>query len=163
MFKALVLAALIACSFTAYAEPTEINPPTGAAKEYFNAGKTFAANSQWKAALENLQKAVKLEPESADIHNLLGYSYRKSGKLTKAFEHYTIALKLNPKHTGAHEYVGEAYLMANDPANAEKHLKSLESICGKSCEQYQNLARAIEAYKDPSKAGTSKPWNDQSK
>ena len=90
------------------------------------------------------------EPRNADIHNLLGYSYRKQATpdLPKAFEHYKTAIRLDPRHKGAHEYIGEAYLMDKKPAEAEKHLAALAQICGNtSCEEYADLAKAIADYK----------------
>ncbi len=108
----------------------------------------------WKKALANLNLALKQEPRNADVHNLLGYSYRKqaSPNLPKAFEHYNIALKLDPKHKGAHEYIGEAWLMDKKPLEAEKHLAQLAAICGnKTCEEYADLAKAIAAYKAQNK------------
>jgi tetratricopeptide (TPR) repeat protein len=80
---------------------------------------------------------------------MLGYSYRKQAKpdLSKAFEHYGIALKLNPKHRSANEYIGKAYLLSKQPDMANKHLAALEAICGKSCDEYKDLAKAIAAYK----------------
>jgi tetratricopeptide (TPR) repeat protein len=104
----------------------------------------------WKKALASLNVALKEDPRNADVHNLLGYSYRKqaSPNLPRAFEHYKLALKLDPKHKGAHEYIGEAYLMDKKPAEAEKHLAQLEAICGKrNCEEYADLANAIAKYK----------------
>lgn len=104
----------------------------------------------WKKALVSLNLALKEEPRNADVHNLLGYSYRKQAapNLPKAFEHYGMALKLDPKHKGAHEYIGEAYLMDRKPAEAEKHLARLEALCGnRTCEEYADLARAIANYR----------------
>ena len=108
----------------------------------------------WRAALAELNVAIKEEPRNADAHNLLAYSYRKQARpdLPKAFEHYNIALKLDPKHRGAHEYIGEAYLVDRKPAEAERHLAELEKICGKrTCEEYADLARAIADYKAKNK------------
>ena len=104
----------------------------------------------WKKAVASLNQALKDEPRNADVHNLLGYSYRKQAApdLAKAFEHYNIALKLDPKHKGAHEYIGEAYLMDRKPLEAEKHLAQLEAICGnRTCGEYADLAQAIASYK----------------
>ena len=68
--------------------------------------------------------------------------------MPKAFEHYTTALKLNLNHKGAHEYIGEAYLMDGKPAKAEEHLARLKTICGGSaCEEYDDLAKSLAAYK----------------
>ena len=105
---------------------------------------------EWRKALAELNVAAREEPRNADVHNLLGYSYRKqaSPNLPKAFEHYKTALSLNPKHKGAHEYIGEAYLMDKKPQEAEKHLVELEKICGnKTCEEYADLAKALADYK----------------
>ena len=104
----------------------------------------------WTLAMNELNAAVKEEPRNADVHNLLGYSYRKRANpdLPKAIEHYSTALKINPRHKGAHEYIGEAYLMDKKPAEAERHLSELEKICGnKTCEEYADLAKSIAQYK----------------
>lgn len=103
----------------------------------------------WSKALAQLRLALREEPRNADIHNLLGYSYRKQATpdLAKAFEHYRAAIRLDPRHKGAHEYIGEAYLMDHQPAEAQKHLATLAQICGNTtCEEYADLAKAIAAY-----------------
>ncbi len=127
--------------------PTVAQPTTGQRLEQ---ARQAIGEKQWSKALAQLQRALRDEPRNADIHNLLGYSYRKQGTpdLPKAFEHYQTALRLDPRHKGAHEYIGEAYLMDRKPAEAEKHLASLAQICGNTtCEEYQDLAKAIADYK----------------
>src|SRR5205085_11290916 len=87
---------------------------------------------------------------NADSHNLIGYVLRKrpNPDLVKSIDHYTMALRIDPRHKGAHEYIGEAYLMDNKPAEAEKHLAQIERLCGgRACEEYQELAKSIDAYK----------------
>lgn len=114
-----------------------------------NARKAIAAKD-WNKAMDELNAAQRSDPRNADVHNLMGYSYRKRANpdLGKAFEHYRTALQINPRHRGAHEYIGEAYLMDKKPAEAEQHLAQLEQICGnKNCEEYQDLAKAIADYK----------------
>ena len=118
--------------------------------ERLDTARTAIATKDWRKALSELQVALRSEPRNADIHNLLGYSYRKQAQpnLPKAFEHYQSALKLNPQHKGAHEYIGEAYLMDKKPDEAKKHLQALGQICGnKTCEEYQDLEKAIAAYR----------------
>lgn len=114
------------------------------------AGRDAVAAKNWDKAIAQFKLAAVQEPKNADAYNMLAYSYRKQAKpdLAKAFENYNLALKLDPKHKGAHEYIGEAYLMDKKPAEAEKHLALLASICGgKTCEEYIDLAKAIEDYK----------------
>jgi len=106
---------------------------------------------EWKKSIAELTLAVREQPGNADAHNLLAYSYRKqaSPDLASAFEHYNTALRLNPRHLGAHEYIGEAYLMDKKPAKAEEHLAQIKTICGNTtCEEYEDLARSIAAYKE---------------
>ena len=102
----------------------------------------------WRGALTQLKSALRKDPKNADVHNLMGYSYRKSGQLDDAFDSYRTALKLDPNHKGAHEYIGEAYLVRKQLPDAERHLAELEKICGgPACEEYQDLAKSIADYK----------------
>jgi Flp pilus assembly protein TadD len=113
-------------------------------------GRDAVKAKDWEKAIVQFKLATVQEPKNADTYNMLAYSYRKQAKpdLPKAFENYNLALKLDPKHKGALEYIGEAYLMDNKPAEAEKHLALLATICGnKTCEEYEDLAKAIAEYK----------------
>ncbi len=104
----------------------------------------------WQKSIAELSLQAKEKPGNADTYNLLAYSLRKQATpdLPKAFEYYRLALKTDPKHKGAHEYIGEAYLMDKQPVKAEEHLASLKTICGNTtCEEYQELAKSIAAYK----------------
>ncbi|MCJ0764139.1 tetratricopeptide repeat protein [Variovorax terrae] len=150
MIKTLI-ACLALLAGAAFAADTPSGPT--ASERMATARKAIDAKD-WNKALFELSQAAREEPRNADVHNLLGYTYRKKATpdLPKAFEEYNTALKLNPKHKGAHEYIGEAYLMDKKPAEAEKHLAALEQICGnKTCEEYEDLAKAIADYKDKNK------------
>jgi tetratricopeptide (TPR) repeat protein len=92
-------------------------------------------------------QAALRDPENADLHNYLGFSYRHVGQLDAAFEHYRRALEINPRHRGAHEYVGEAYLIVGNLGKAEEHLAALRRICLLPCEELTDLERAIIAYR----------------
>ena len=107
----------------------------------------------WKAAIDAFGKVIASKPDSADAHNYLGYSHRQLDQLEQSFTHYNEALRIDPNHRGANEYIGQAYLRVGKPEKATEHLARLEKICGKNCEEYQDLARAIAAYnKDKSKS-----------
>ena len=131
------------------ASAADVSSGPAASERLANARKAIDAKD-WSRALFELNQAVRDEPRNADAYNLLGYTYRKrpAPDLAKAFEHYNTALKLNPSHKGAHEYIGEAYLADKKPAEAEKHLAQLETICGnKTCEEYADLFKSIADYK----------------
>ena len=148
MARSIALVAVVASlGSPAFAVDTSSGPPVS---ERLTTARKAIDAKDWKTAMAELNKAAREEPRNADVHNLLGYTYRKRDNpdLPKAFEHYNTALKLNPKHKGAHEYIGEAYLVDKKPAEAEKHLAQLEAICGnRTCEEYEDLAKSIAAYK----------------
>jgi tetratricopeptide (TPR) repeat protein len=153
MIARFLLAALAALPVLAYSadtpEPVRVvrTPSVG---ERMDAARKAIATQDWNRAMTELNAAARDDPRNADVHNLLGYTYRKRAPpdLPKAIEHYNIALRIDPRHRYAHEYLGEAYLMDRKPQEAEKHLAELEKICGnKSCEEYADLAKSIAAYK----------------
>jgi Flp pilus assembly protein TadD len=124
----------------------------------FAAGKRAIESKNWSAAIKSLSSAALRDTRNADIQNYLGYAYRKSGDMDSAFKHYDRALQLNPRHRGAHEYVGEAYLLVGNLPKAEEHLAALQKICLIPCEEYGDLKKEIDAYRERSgKAGTKLP------
>ncbi|MBI4529792.1 MAG: tetratricopeptide repeat protein [Deltaproteobacteria bacterium] len=113
------------------------------------AGRKALDTKDYKSALGHLIKAAKETPSDADVHNLLGFSYRKLGQFDRALEHYRLALKIDPNHRGAHEYIGELYLETGQLANAERQLQALHKACpwfGR-CPEYEDLKEAVEKYK----------------
>ncbi len=111
----------------------------------FDIGAEAVKAKDWDRAAFYLGLAAAAEPDNPDVQNLLGYTFRHQRKFDLAFAHYGAALKLDPNHRGAHEYIGEAYILTGKRAKAEEHLGQLERICGRNCEEYQDLARALAA------------------
>ena len=108
-------------------------------------GKELLQNEDWAAAVIRFELALDTTPNSADLHNFLGYAYRKSGDLDKAFLHYDKALEINPDHKAAIEYLGEAYIANGDLANAMVQLQKLKRLCSPiPCEELRELEQALE-------------------
>ena len=136
---------LVAMQARAFARLPEAKPesPTVAA------GRKAIEAKDFKSAVGNLTKAVQENPNDADAHTMLGYSYRKLGTFDKSMEHYQMALKIDSSHRSTHEYLGELYLDMKQPANAEIQLQALKKACpffGK-CAEYDDLKEAIDKYK----------------
>jgi Flp pilus assembly protein TadD len=136
---------LVAMQARAFARLPEAKPesPTVAA------GRKAIEAKDFKSAVGSLTKAVQENPNDADAHTMLGYSYRKLGTFDKSMEHYQKALKIDSNHRSTHEYLGELYLDMNQPANAEIQLQALKKACpffGK-CAEYDDLKEAIDKYK----------------
>lgn len=141
--------ALFLCAVTpiSHAEPYEDNPDAAARDPDYAAGKAALEKKNWSEAVKRFHQAALRDPDSADLHNYLGYSYRNLKQMDLAFKHYKRSIEINPRHRGAHEYIGEAYLMVNDLPNAEKHLAMLRSICLLQCDELADLEKAVVAYR----------------
>lgn len=148
----LLSALLLAPAVTLAVDTPGANPsvPQPTVQDRLAKARQALGRNDWSGAQRELAVAVREAPQNADVHNLLGYTYRKRANpdLPKAYEHYQMALKIDPRHKGAHEYIGEAYLQDRRLPEAERHLAELEQICGgPSCEEYRDLAKAISDYK----------------
>jgi len=113
----------------------------------FKAGKKALSAEDWTGAIGAFELAALRDPLNADIQNYIGYAYRRLHQLGPAIGHYQRALTLDPRHRSAHEHLGEAYLVLGEPAKAEQLLAALEKLCLIPCEEYDDLKRAVSAYK----------------
>jgi tetratricopeptide (TPR) repeat protein len=98
------------------------------ANTYFDQGKRFQDQQNYKEAARKYEKAVKADPGYAEAHSNLGFSYRKQGKFNKAVRSYKKAIALDPKLAEAHEYLGEAYAEMGKFELAEKELQILRDL-----------------------------------
>jgi tetratricopeptide (TPR) repeat protein len=112
----------------------------------FAAGKKALVAEDWNGAIASLKLALVRDPRNADIHNYIGYAYRRLRQLGPAMQYYQQAIVLNRRHRSAHEHLGELYLVLGDPAKAEQQLATLEEICLIPCVETDDLKRAIATY-----------------
>ena len=152
----LLTLALVSAMPAAIAEPYEDNPSAAVNDPDYAAGKAAMGKKNWAEAVKRFHQAALRDPDSADLHNYLGFSYRNLKQMDLAFKHYKRSIELNPRHRGAHEYIGEAYLMVNDVASAEKHLAALRNICLLPCEELDDLDKAIKEYRARQKSSTKR-------
>ena len=142
-----LMLALCAVTPGVHAEPYEDSPNAAASDPDYAAGKAAIGKKNWGEAVKRFQQAALRDPDSADLHNYLGFSYRNLKQMDLAFKYYKRSIELNPRHRGAHEYIGEAYLMVGDLAGAEKHLAALRTICLLPCEELSDLEKAVKEYR----------------
>lgn len=141
----------VVVAVTAWAADTPSNMPVPAGPaDLLKPVRRAIQERDWGKALVLLQEASSSGLDSADLHNLLGYTLRMkpTPEVQLAIKHYRFALARNPTHLGAHEYLGEAYLMYGDLAAAQNQLRLLGELCGRlGCEEYRDLQQAIESCK----------------
>ena len=113
------------------------------ASKLINDAKKLIKKEKYKRAISKLEKAMRDEPDNADIYNYLGFAHRKSGNYEKSGTHYQKALSLDPNHKLALEYQGELFLTLNDLVSAQANLAQLANLCPQGCDERDDLAKAI--------------------
>ncbi len=96
----------------------------------------------FQGALADL-KPLLPKHDQADVHNLLGFSLRKTGDYKTAAVHYERALQLDPNHKSALEYQGEMFIETNQMDKARANLARLKKLCPKGCEELADLEEDI--------------------
>ena len=96
----------------------------------------------YKSAIVDLTKITDTT-QHADVFNLLGFSYRKSGDLKSGATWYAKALDFDPNHKGALEYQGELYVEIGQMEKARANLAKLVALCPTGCEEREDLEKAI--------------------
>jgi len=82
--------------------------------------------------------------DSADVANLIGYSYRKLGDYKVSQIWYERALKADPNHVKTWQYYGLWQLEQGNRDSAQYHLNRIGRLCGTDCAEYRSLAAALE-------------------
>lgn len=144
MKKLLALCTLLALSWSCMARDStaDDSPP-----EWFTQARQAIEVKKYDLAIQILSQAP--EKQSADWHNLMGFSLRLKtpAQLVMAEGHYQAALEKNPMHLGALEYYGELLLLKKDLPGAEVLLKRLEKACTSGCEEQSDLQKTIADFK----------------
>lgn len=119
------------------------DPPTPTTADLARA-RTLIKAKDFRGALTELRQ-LEGRLDHADLYNLLGFAYRKTGDTARAEANYTRALRLDPNHLGALEYQGELFLETNRMALAQANLARLTALCPKGCEELDDLRAAVKA------------------
>jgi tetratricopeptide (TPR) repeat protein len=143
---AIVVLALMAVPGLSWAAGSSSSAPA-AQPDLYKQAKELIDDEEYAKAIPLLQQSIEEKGEYADALNLLGFSNRKLGDMTKAMTYYTKALNMEPNHLGANEYMGELYLEMNDLPHAQERLAVLKTACG-DCEEYEDLEDQINDYKE---------------
>jgi tetratricopeptide (TPR) repeat protein len=110
-------------------------------KTLYVIGHDLAKAGYYQDALDTLGAIH--DKNDAMVLTMIGYSKRKLGFTDEGIAIYHQALALEPNNINTHEYLGEGYLAAGRIDLAELELDTLQKLCGKSCEQYQDLNTAL--------------------
>lgn len=130
-----------------------LNPAQADGGEYKNKNSPLApfqkliGDEKYQQAISELDKALKDDPDNADLLNLMAYSHRKLQHFDIALDYYQQALQIEPQHRGANEYLGELYLQTGQLDKAEERLQVLDEECFFGCKEFDKLEEAIADYR----------------
>jgi len=146
-----IIASLLLFSFTVSSEPAEDHwAPDADITTWLRIKdvRSLIESEKFIDALELLEGLEIKSPENAEVHNLLGYTYHKSGDFEKSLPAYQRALFLDPEHKGALEYQGELFLTLGQIDKAIENLDKLKNICPSGCPELTDLENEIKDWRD---------------
>jgi tetratricopeptide (TPR) repeat protein len=95
----------------------------GLVRAQTNLGVALSRAGRHEEALSAYERALALEPDSAELHYDRVFSLRALGREQEAEGELDLVLHLAPDHAGAHQMKGEAALRRGDLGTAITHLR----------------------------------------
>jgi tetratricopeptide (TPR) repeat protein len=102
----------------------------------------LAKSGRYQEALDVLNTLK--DPNTAVALNYRGYATRKLGHTDEGISYYLKSVALDPNYPKVREYLGEAYMIKGRPDLAKEQLSVIKTLCGTECEEYRDLAAAID-------------------
>ena len=100
-------------------------PQAGISEKHLRQGVAYLEQEKYERAVQELQKAAQLSPQSYASHYNLGLALWNLRKLDAAFNAFQRAHRLQPKEANSRYYLGRIYLARGDHTSAIRLLESL--------------------------------------
>jgi hypothetical protein len=110
-------------------------------EDLYRQGRALALAGAYAEALPVLDAIVRTDDSM--VWTMRGYATRKLGQFEEGMALYDKALALDPDNVNTHEYRGEAFVTRGDLDKARVELALVERLCGRDCEQFEDLDQAI--------------------
>jgi tetratricopeptide (TPR) repeat protein len=98
------------------------------AEAHDHLGRVLLRSGDVARAMEELETAVKLQPDFAVFRNNLGSSLLNLGYVEPAIEHLEEAVRLRPSYASAHKNLGIAFLKRRDWSRARERFETALSL-----------------------------------
>lgn len=76
---------------------------------YNSRGNAYGGIGEYRRAIKDFKRALKIDPDDATIYNNRGNAYKSLGRFRRAIDDYDQALKINPRLAAAYFNRGLAY------------------------------------------------------
>jgi len=115
----------------------------GDAESHYQLGRLYAARKQWQDAKDSIAVAIRLAPDKADYHALLGNIFRFEEQNDKALVAYAQAFRLKTRDTSMLRSYGVLLLDSKQYVEAEAVLRRFLELAPKNAEAYRLLGVAL--------------------
>ena len=108
----------------------------------FYIGLTYQVTGKYDKALEQYDKSIELNPDSAVAYNNRGHAKAVLGQHVEAIKDYDKAIRLNPDYALAYLNRGLAYLAINQPEEARRDFETARDLAQQADDE--NLAASVD-------------------
>ena len=130
-----------------------IEAPSVEHYRHFNRALELMKKKRWDEAIATLRKALRMEPQSAKSHVLLGMALSSAGRNPESIAHFEQAIEINPAKSDAQHNLSQALFMEGRDEEAIARFKTAFEMaprCGRVPKEYvEGIGREIAG--DPSR------------
>jgi tetratricopeptide (TPR) repeat protein len=121
---------------------SSIRAVQGEPQAKYDLARHFQRMQKHRIAIEALKEIIQMEPDHADAHNALGYSYDSLGEYAKAQTHYRVAMRLDPEMHYAFNNMGYSLILDGNYTAAVEVLKQAVALKRDDPKYHRNLGLA---------------------
>jgi tetratricopeptide (TPR) repeat protein len=100
-------------------------------------------DGEYEKAVAEWEKALRMNPEDAEVHNNLGVALAGTGKYEEAITHYQTALAARPDSADVQNNIGRALAAQGKIEDAIEHYQKALATAPNSAEIHNNLGFAL--------------------
>jgi tetratricopeptide (TPR) repeat protein len=105
-------------------------PSTSSGSAFCTVNSTSTCSTSWTTRILSARSLSRLRD-------------RKLGRTDEGTGYYLKSVALDPNYPQVREYLGEAYVIEGKYDLAKEQLSTIEKLCSKDCEYYEDLAGAL--------------------
>jgi len=132
LLTVLLLAFVLSLGVACASEPSaDYEPDADAiieARTYVEKGIEYFSLSQYEKAIKSYDKAIRLNPKTANVYNKRGVAYQALGQYDKAIQDYDEAIRLHPENASAYHNRGLAYEALGNSLQGEQDLAKSKEL-----------------------------------
>lgn len=102
-------------------------PEVDYARQHTARAKTYLSQQNYEMAVQELREALKISPQSPELHSMIGQAYYKQKLSGMAKAHFKQAIKLKPTHKVARKYCQKMGLLEPTVGATDSRTKSVST------------------------------------